>query len=69
MIKTCVFHTHQQASQPSAQIASAQTSTEVQSFKRVGKGKEISKTSEMAVFSKNPSQMISKIGSSQIVLQ
>ena len=58
-----------QASQPLAQTASAQSSTEAQSSKRAGKGKEILKNPEMEISIKNPSQTISKQISSQIVLK
>ena len=52
------------------QTAQAQTSTEAQSSKRAGKGKEVLQLLEMEISSKNPSQMIFKQPiSSQIVLK
>ena len=63
-----------QASQPLAQTVSAQspsapTSANSQSSKRVGKGKEILKIPEVEIFENNPSQMIFKLVSSQIILK
>ena len=54
-----------QASQPSAQIESSSSQSS-----RKGKGKEIiSKNTEMEIFVKNSSQMISKQIFSQIILK